>query len=281
MRTGQSRFGLLLCVIAIGVLAFPISPPTVPLLLIILAAAWVWERRDQPRLLAVFVLVAALIGTLAMVLSARAWASLEGVEGSLVQVTQSWLANATSQWRINLVSSQSDLLDVVLDRLPGLIQVPFLVTFGLLQPLLPAALIAPGASIWRMIGLIRSLGWAFSIPLLCYATIKAMRKKSQHAFIGYLVVIFWLAAAVSSYRAPSYQWDNPRYRAAFISVQAGLMAWAWITAKEIQGSMAPASVHPLRHTGGCHNRLVLRQVFRELFHELGTDSGHRCRSGYG
>jgi hypothetical protein len=230
MRSGQMRAGSLLCGFAVGVLTFPISPPTVPILLLLLVAAWAWERRDRRRVIAAIGLAAFIIAGIAMMVSAKAWASLEGVDGSLLEVTQSWLANTTAPWRITLVSGQSDILDVILDRLPGALQVPFLVTFGLLQPLLPAAIIAPGASIWRIVGILRSLGWAISLPVLFYATIKGMRKQSRHTLILYFVILFWAAAALSSVRAPSYQWDNPRYRATFIAVQAGLMAWGWMIA---------------------------------------------------
>jgi len=232
MRKGQVRQAALLLGAAVGIFTLPISPPTVLILFALVALAWIWDVRDRPRLILGILIPGLALAIFAMIITARAWAVLEGVQGSLWQVTQSWLANATAQWRINLVSSRSDLLDVVLDRLPSAVQVPFLVTFGLLQPFLPAAIIAPGAAIWKIVGIWRSIGWFLSLPVLLFATIKGLRLKDKGSLVPFLVIIFWVAAIVSSYRAPSYQWDNPRYRATFIVVQAGLMAWAWVHAKQ-------------------------------------------------
>ncbi|MCK4741074.1 MAG: hypothetical protein KAS80_02195, partial [Anaerolineales bacterium] len=132
------------------------------------------------------------------------------------------------------VSEQSVMLDTLLDRLPGSFRTPFLVLYGLIQPFLPAALIAPGAPIWRIIGIYRSLGWFLALPFLFYGTWLALRRKGWRSFESYLAVLIWLSALVSSYRAPGYQWDNPRYRAIFLVAQAALIAWTWIEVRLIE-----------------------------------------------
>ncbi len=164
----------------------------------------------------------------ALALAVRAWAGLDAIAGSPWEVVRQWWVNAGEQWRITLVSEQSVMLDTLLDRLPGSFRTPFLVLYGLIQPFLPAALIAPGAPIWRSIGIWRSLGWFLMLPFLLYGTWLAFRRKGWRSLEFYLAVLIWVTALISSYRAPGYQWDNPRYRVIFLAAQAALIAWTWV-----------------------------------------------------
>ncbi|MGB2894582.1 MAG: hypothetical protein WBB65_00285, partial [Anaerolineales bacterium] len=46
--------------------------------------------------------------------------------------------------------------------------------------------------------------------------------------------LIWVTVLISSYRAPGYQWDNPRYRAIFLAAQAALIAWTWVEVRLIE-----------------------------------------------
>ncbi|MGH2605957.1 MAG: hypothetical protein ACRDG5_05140, partial [Anaerolineales bacterium] len=50
----------------------------------------------------------------------------------------------------------------------------------------------------------------------------------------FLVLLVWLTAILASFRASSYQWDSPRYRAVFLAAQAALVGWAWVHSRETQ-----------------------------------------------
>ncbi len=229
IRKGELKGGITLVVASALIMALPISPPFVIVIFAIVASAWFWEGLGIGRHRKLFVL--ALLGVLilaALALAVRAWASLDAIAGSPWEVVREWWVNAGDQWRITLVSEQSDMLDTLLDRLPGSFRTPFLVLYGLIQPFLPAALIAPGAPIWRSIGIWRSLGWFLMLPFLLYGTWLAFRRKGWRSLEFYLAVLLWVTALVSSYRAPGYQWDNPRYRVLFLVAQAALIAWTWV-----------------------------------------------------
>jgi hypothetical protein len=228
----KRRLGVVYLAISVLILGLPVSPPFIAVAMGTIFLLWIWQARRVSRnqiLGFVFVL---LIAIAAVFLTARAWADFQGIGGSTLDILQGWLENATSQWRLNLVSEQSALLDSLLDRLPTALELPFLVLYGVIQPFLPAAIIAPGASIWKVIGIWRSLGWAVILPVLIYATIRAPHKAGWHSLMTFFVGYIWVTALLSSYRAPSYQWDSPRYRAAFISIQAIAAAWAWHMAKD-------------------------------------------------
>ena len=235
IRKGEFKGGITIVVASALILALPISPPFVIVIFAVVASAWFWEGLGigQRRKLFVTALLGAVV-LVALALAVRAWAGLDAITGSPWEIIREWWVNAGDQWRVNLVSGQSLWLDNLLDRLPGSFRTPFLVLYGLIQPFLPAALIAPGAPIWRIIGIWRSLGWFLMLPFLLYGTWLAFRRKGWRSLESYLAILIWLSALVSSYRAPGYQWDNPRYRAIFLVAQAALIAWTWLEVRLIE-----------------------------------------------
>jgi hypothetical protein len=168
---------------------------------------------------------------LSLVLVIQSWARLEDISGTLGQILVQWWQNAGAAWRVGQVAANSDMLEVVLYRLPAAAHLPFLVVYGLIQPFLPAAIAAPGNPLWKVIAILRSLGWFALVPALIYGTIAAIQKRGWRSLGAYLGVLVWVTALLASYRAPGYQWDNPRYRAVFMVAQASLAAWAWVSAR--------------------------------------------------
>jgi hypothetical protein len=226
-RGGESRKGLAWILISITVLTLPISPPFVAVILLTLLLMGVWESPRFSRGMAIAALTGLLALFLAGFLVVRAWSALEAIEGTSIEIVQAWLDNAVAGWRITRVSEKSVWLDTLLTSMPDPLQLPFLVVFGLVQPFLPAALVAPGSILWKSIAIWRSLGWFTILPLLVYAMYASVRRSGWKHLSTFFSIFVWIAALIASYRAPSYQWDNPRYRAVFLAIQAVIAAWAW------------------------------------------------------
>jgi hypothetical protein len=226
-RDGEIRTGLAWILVSIGLLTLPISPPFVAVILVALLLAGLWERRRFSGRTAVIIVVSLVALVAAGFFAARAWSALEAIEGTPLEVIRAWLGNAVAGWRITRVSEQSVWLDTLLTDMPDGLQLPFLVFFGLVQPFLPAALVAPGSILWKSIAIWRSLGWFLILPLLVYGTYASIRRLGWRHLSTFFSLFVWASALIASYRAPSYQWDNPRYRAAFLVLQAIVAAWAW------------------------------------------------------
>jgi hypothetical protein len=84
---------------------------------------------------------------------------------------------------------------------------------------------------WQVVAIVRGLGWFAFLPLLVYGTVAAFVKRGWRSLEAYLGVLVWVTALLASYRAPGYQWDNPRYRAVFLAAQVALAAWAWMVSR--------------------------------------------------
>lgn len=112
---------------------------------------------------------------------------------------------------------------------PEWTHLPILIGYGVLRPFLPAALtVGSDAPIWPWVTLWRAAGWTILLGLLVYAFLRAWTKKGTDNFTRALTIIIWLGILIASLRGGGDQDDNPRYRATFISIQAGLAAWGWM-----------------------------------------------------
>lgn len=235
--------------VALGASLF-LSPPTALLILFVLVALRVWQKGVRFGGRGVAPGLAVGMAAVAAFLVWQAWSTVGGLAGtSPLYVLRIWWESVAGEWRIRLLARDSDWAAFVLDHTPAWTHVPFLVLLGLIHPFLPAAIADPGNPLWRAISIWRSLGWYFLLPFLLYAPWAALRKASRQSVEAFLALLVWITALLASFRASSYQWDSPRYRAVFLAAQAGLAGWAWLHARKTGspwlGRVAGATVFSL------------------------------------
>ena len=137
------------------------------------------------------------------------------------------LLSRMSDFQGYLTETASGVVQAVFGRLPEALHTPFMVGYGIVRPLLPAAILGKGNSaLWRIIGIWRAAGWTVLLALLLLATLQVIRRRAWLRPAGMLMWGTWLMAVISAYRAGGDLWDNPRYRAGFAVFQLILAAWA-------------------------------------------------------
>jgi hypothetical protein len=141
-----------------------------------------------------------------------------------------WLVFA-ARWEVRTTAISSGWFGKILARSPEWMHIWIVLGYGTVQPFLPAALIATGNWTWRLIAIWRAFGWTFLLGLLLVAPFRAGRKIKQAYIAAGVSLIVWLGILLSAYRGGGDQWDNPRYRVAFIVLQASLAAWVWVEQK--------------------------------------------------
>jgi len=95
------------------------------------------------------------------------------------------------------------------------------------QPFLPAALIAGKNGFWTAIAIWRALGWTVILLLLVYTTVYFIFSRRKSWTVGVVSLLVWGGVILSAYRGGGDQWDNPRYRLAFLTLQAAFIGWGW------------------------------------------------------
>ncbi len=207
------------------------SPPFALLGLGIVGLAWLWEGRSDSRRTGWALTALLVLAVIALAITLQAWARVgEGTGGGPLGVLNRWLTEV-AVYQLRMLESASGWVQDIFDRTPEWMHIPLAIVNGLVQPFLPAAVIYPGAPIWRGIISLRALGWFALLPFLLYAPLAAVRKTGWRSLQTYLVVLVWVTAVFSAYYAGGDQWDNPRYRTVFLVAQAALAGWAWINAR--------------------------------------------------
>ncbi len=147
-----------------------------------------------------------------------------------VYFSWSWLVDS-SKWDLYLMESSSGRIQWEVELLGEQFRSFFIIAYGMVQPVLPAAIIYPGIPINRAIAIFRSLGWYLLTPAMFTGLLLIGKEKNKK--LKRLLLVFLFAAVlwtlISSARAGGDQWDNPRYRAIFLIWMLIPAAWAVIT----------------------------------------------------
>lgn len=148
-------------------------------------------------------------------------------------ISRNWLVD-TARWDLYLMESSSGRVQFELENVGGRFRIPFLVIYGILQPVLPAAIAYPGIAIMRVIAIFRSAGWYAVAPALLVAPFFISKEKDDKnrrlLFAAIFFILFWVL--LSSLRAGGDQWDNPRYRTAILPWMALTISWVLVYFRE-------------------------------------------------
>ncbi|HPH94959.1 MAG TPA: hypothetical protein PKW33_02675 [Anaerolineaceae bacterium] len=154
-----------------------------------------------------------------------------------------WL-QASAAWDLSLMLKNSGMVQAVTQGMPEPVRLVFLVAYGLLQPVLPAAVTDPAPLIWQTIGILRGLGWYTLLPLILYPVfaLRGLQDARQRRTLIWVWLACWLWIVISSLRAGGDQWDNPRYRVIFMPWLALLAAWCWEACRKARWFWRAAAV---------------------------------------
>lgn len=220
----------------LGALLFTliISPPSaVLILLVLIAIALGLENSRSFRSRRIWFTLAGL----AVVAVGAVWIAWDQIAptgvSNPIELLDWWLRKVVDLqvYEANLASGW---IQRIFGEIPKSLHLPFLIIYGIIQPFLPAALVASGAPIWQGIAIWRSLGWTLLFLLLLYSSWIWIRHPKRPAVIGMLQLVIWLIILIAALRSAGDQWDNPRYRATLASIQIAVAAWGLVERRRLR-----------------------------------------------
>lgn len=196
--------------LAAGVAGMLAVSPIIALATLAILGGWIYFDRAGKSIPLWSIASAILIFILGLfVLSSALNRSGEFDSSSPLHIVGGWLKLAV-QWDVYQLERGSGWVQKLFDEMPEWLRLPFVVVYGLFQPVLPAALVEPTTTTWRALAILRALGWYALLPVLVYAPIAAWRQKERVWL--WLATVAWFWTLFASLRGGGDLWDNPRYR---------------------------------------------------------------------
>jgi hypothetical protein len=202
----------------VGMLLFS---PGIAVISIILLAGWFWLRGKERRIQWWWIAGLVVIVLLSFLLLAWSVGGSLQVKSGPLATLENWM-RYTVQFDSQKLEQDSGWVNNIFSHVPLSLHLPLIIGYGIIQPVLPAAISSPAVWPMRTLGILRGIGWYALLPLLLYGIFpiwKMTDKRERLAWL-WLWAVVWAWILISAARGGGDQWDNPRYRTILLVFQA-------------------------------------------------------------
>lgn len=250
--SGERRAGLLdprnhaWIWLGVGLLGMILVSPSVALFTLVIFAGWTFLSRERANISWKSVLLFAVIFLAGLFfLSASLNRSGEFDATSPLHVINDWFKLAV-KWDAYQIERESGWIQSLFDDMPQWMRLPFITLYGILRPVLPATLVDPTTAIWKVIYILRALGWYALLPMLVLSfmagPVSSRRPEHVEGFEKkrplwmWISLLAWTWILLASLRGGGDDWDNPRYRALLFLWQALMGGYVWVWWRETRNA---------------------------------------------
>lgn len=226
--------------VALGIAGMLLVSPAIALVTMVILGGWLYFTRDHSRISWWMVAGAVLIFMIGVFVLSSALERGNVGGGSPLAVLGNFI-RASLKWNVYKVEEESGWVQKLFDEMPDWMQLPFVMIYGVLQPVLPAILVAPTTVIWKVIGILRAVGWYALLPalILSFGAAAASSPDLKRKLLLWLGLVVWGWVLFTALRGGGDQWDNPRYRAILFLWQAILAGQVWVWWRETRNPWVP------------------------------------------
>jgi len=224
--------------LGIGLLGMILVSPSVALFTLVIFAGWMFFANERRNISWKAILIFAIVFVAGLFfLSGSLNRSGEFDATSPLHVINDWFKLAV-KWDAYQIERESGWIQKLFDEMPKWMRLPFITFYGVLRPVLPATLVEPSLAIWKIIYILRGLGWYALLPMLVLSFIVGPisgveRKRPLWMWISLLA---WTWILLASLRGGGDDWDNPRYRALLFVWQALMGGYVWVWWRETRNA---------------------------------------------
>lgn len=226
-----------------GIAGMLLVSPSVALVTLVIFGGWIYFSSERRRISWQMLAITALVFMAGLFILSSALdrqGNLGG--GTPIAVIDNFMREAL-KWNVYKIEEGSGWVQKLFDEMPEWMQLPFVMIYGVLQPVLPAILIAPTTIVWKTIGILRAVGWYALLPALVLSFAASAgsggvligEEKKRKLFL-WLSLAAWGWILFTALRGGGDQWDNPRYRAILFLWQALLAGNVWVWWRETQNA---------------------------------------------
>ncbi|MBI3152036.1 MAG: hypothetical protein HYZ21_07890 [Chloroflexi bacterium] len=225
--------------LAIGIAGMLLVSPSIALVTLVILGGWIYFSSERGRVSWWVIAIAAVVFIVGLFILSSALdrqGNLGG--GTPIAVINNFVREAL-KWNVFKIEEGSGWVQKLFDEMPAWMHMPFVMIYGFLQPVLPAIFIAPTTIVWKVIGILRSLGWYAMFPALILSFVAAAgvggekkRAERSRSIFVWLSLVVWGWVLFTALRGGGDQWDNPRYRTILFLWQAILAGNVWVWWRE-------------------------------------------------
>jgi UPF0716 family protein affecting phage T7 exclusion len=220
--------------LALSILGMLLLSPAVAVFTLVIFAGWIFFSNERTNISWKSILIFAivfLIGLFALSSSLNRKGIFDTT--SPMSVLNDWI-QLSVKWNVYQIERESGWVQKLFDEMPEGLRLPFVAIYGILQPVLPAALVVPTLPIWKVIYVSRALGWYALLPLLIlsFVTGSSLHLGKTRTLFIWLSLLAWTWILLAALRGGGDQWDNPRYRAILFMWQALIAGYVLVWWRE-------------------------------------------------
>jgi hypothetical protein len=217
----------------IGIAGMLLVSPVVALATLVIFGGWIYFTSGSGRISWWLVLAVVLVFIAGVFLLSSALDRNGNFGGTPINIINSFMREAV-KWDVYQLERGSGWVQKLFDEMPTWMRLPFVTVYGLFQPVLPAAFVEPTKLIWRIIAILRAVGWYAMLPvlILSFAASTGQGAETKRRLFLWLSFVVWMWIVITAVRGGGDQWDNPRYRSILFLWQAILAGNAWVWWRE-------------------------------------------------
>ena len=224
--------------LGIGILGMLLVSPSIALMTLIIFGGWAYfasERRRISWWMVAAAIIIFVVGLFILSSALNRQGNLGG--GTPIGIINNFVREAV-KWDVYQLERGSGWVQKLFDEMPEWMRMPFVMVYGVLQPVLPAIFIVPTTPYWRIIGVLRALGWYTLLPalILSFVAVRGSGVEKSRKFFIWLSIVIWFWVLFTALRGGGDQWDNPRYRTILFMWQAILAGNVWVWWRETRNA---------------------------------------------
>jgi hypothetical protein len=220
--------------LGLGILGMLLVSPVVALVTLVILAGWMFFTSERGRIswwVVALAIIVFIIGLFTLSSALDRQGNLGG--GTPLGVINNFIRESL-KWNAFKIEEGSGWVQKIFEETPKWVHLPFVMVYGILQPVLPAAIFVPTTIVWQVIGVLRAVGWYAMLPVLIMSFVASAGSgpEKNRRLLLWLSFIVWVWILFTALRGGGDQWDNPRYRSILFLWQAVIAGNVLVWLKE-------------------------------------------------